>query len=86
MPRWNPPIQEIIDPIHLDADNLISCLPSGTTLVQNDELPTKPPPPVYWRLKRLDASADVLDYWIRSTQQWDLEGIESDLKLCLENS
>jgi hypothetical protein len=59
-----------------------SCMSSGT---KQSELPTVPPPHQYWRLKKLDHSASVMDYWIKSTQQWDIDGIESDIAVSLAN-
>ncbi len=53
-----------------------SSMPQGTTQA---DLPTIPPPTQYWRLKKIDQSANVMDYWIKSSQQWDIEGIESDI-------
>jgi len=54
-----------------------TCMGSAGT--RQDELPTIPPPSQYWKLKKLDHSANVMDYWIKSCQQWDIEGIESDI-------
>lgn len=53
-----------------------SSMPQGTTQA---DLPSIPPPIQYWRLKKIDQSANVMDYWIKSSQQWDIEGIESDI-------
>lgn len=53
-----------------------SSMPPGTT---QSDLPSIPPPIQYWRLKKIDPSANVMDYWIKSSQQWDIEGIESDI-------
>ena len=53
-----------------------SSMPPGTTQA---DLPTIPPPIQYWRLKKIDNTANVMDYWIKSSQQWDIEGIESDI-------
>ena len=61
------PVQEIAIP---------SSMPQGTTQA---DLPSLPPPIQYWRLKKIDQSANVMDYWIKSSQQWDIEGIESDI-------
>ena len=48
------------------------------------DLPTSPPPAIFWRLKKLAPSANVMDYWIKAENAWDLEGIESDLDLELQ--
>jgi len=56
----------------------------GPTTRQSD-LPTSPPPPQFWALKKLDASANVMDYWIRAEKVWDLEGIQSDLSLSADD-
>ncbi len=52
----------------------------GPTTRQSD-LPTSPPPAQFWVLKKLDASANVMDYWIKAEKVWDLEGIQSDITL-----
>ena len=50
------------------------------------DLPTIPPPQQFWVLKKLDASANVMDYWIKSDKAWDIEGIESDIALSSEQA
>ncbi|KAF4677436.1 hypothetical protein FOL47_001648 [Perkinsus chesapeaki] len=45
------------------------------------ELPTTCPPFEFWLLKKLDKSVCVFDYWVRSSECWDTEGILSDLSL-----
>ena len=52
---------------------------------RHSDLPTSPPPPQFWVLKKLDASANVMDYWIRAEKVWDLEGIQSDITLSLDS-
>ena len=57
-------------------------IPSGMPLsTTHEELPTIVPPLEYWKLKRLDNSANVMDYWIKSSQEWDIRGLESDAQL-----
>lgn len=57
-------------------------IPSGMPQsTKHADLPTVPPPSEYWKLKRLDHSANVMDYWIKSSQEWDISGLESDAKL-----
>ena len=46
------------------------------------DLPTIPPPQVFWRLKKLDMTANAMDYWIKSDNAWDVDGILSDIELC----
>lgn len=48
------------------------------------DLPTCPPPHEYWKLKKIDPSANVMDYWIKSSQEWDIDGIESDIAVCVQ--
>ena len=48
---------------------------------RQSDLPTSPPPAQFWILKKLDASANVMDYWIKAEKAWDLEGIQSDISL-----
>ena len=45
------------------------------------DLPTTPPPQVFWRLKKLDPTANVMDYWVKTENAWDLDGILSDIDL-----
>jgi hypothetical protein len=62
-------------------------IPSGMpTSTKQSDLPCSPPPPEYWKLKKLDPSANVMDYWIKSSKEWDLEGIESDIAVCVRES
>ncbi len=58
-----------------------SCMPADS---KQSDLPTSPPPFQYWRLKKLDPTANVMDYWIKSSQEWDIDGIESDITVCLQ--
>ena len=66
------------------SDDEEIAIPSGMdpSTTQAD-LPTLPPPPQYWKLKKLDNSANVMDYWIKSSQEWDIDGIESDITVSL---
>lgn len=57
--------------------------PTGGDSKQSD-LPTIPPPHEYWKLKKIDPTANVMDYWIKSSQEWDIDGIESDIAVCLK--
>lgn len=56
-----------------------SGMPATTTI---SDLPTTPPPVQYWKLKKLDPSSNVMDYWIKSSHEWDIDGIESDIAVC----
>jgi hypothetical protein len=58
-------------------------IPSGMPPnTKQGDLPTIPPPPAYWKLKKLDPAANVMDYWIKSRHEWDIDGIESDIAVC----
>jgi hypothetical protein len=78
--------EEDMDDMYGNFGSKDIAIPSGMreTTTQAD-LPTVPPPPQYWKLKQLDHSANVMDYWIKSTQQWDIEGIESDIAVSLSS-
>jgi hypothetical protein len=68
------------------SDDEEIAIPSGMPpTTKATDLPTTPPPSQYWKLKKLDPSANVMDYWIKSTQEWDLDGIESDISVCLND-
>jgi hypothetical protein len=78
--------QSIVTPSPSDDEDHIavpSAMPAST---KHGDLPTQPPPIKYWKLKKLDNSANVMDYWIRSSQEWDIDGIESDIAVCLGTS
>jgi|LauGreDrversion4_2_1035121.scaffolds.fasta_scaffold367142_2 hypothetical protein len=63
-------------PVEAQEIAIPSSMAPGTT---QSDLPSIPPPIQYWRLKKIDHTANVMDYWIKSSQQWDIEGIESDI-------
>ena len=66
------------------SDDEDIAIPSGMPpSTKRSDLPSLPPPPQYWKLKKLDPSANVMDYWIKGSNEWDLEGIESDVSVCL---
>jgi hypothetical protein len=58
-----------------------SSMPPGT---KQADLPTSPPPLIFWRLKKLDPSTNVMDYWVKGVG-WDEQGIASDLALTKGN-
>lgn len=69
------------------SDDEEIAIPSGMpSTTKISDLPNIPPPPQYWKLKKLDSSSNVMDYWIKGSQEWDLDGIESDISLCLDQS
>ena len=79
------PSQPVIFPSPSDDEDI--AIPSGMPpSTRQSDLPTIPPPPQYWRLKKLDPSANVMDYWVKSSQQWDIDGIESDIAVSMEES
>jgi hypothetical protein len=49
---------------------------------RQSDLPTSPPPQAFWRLKKLDPTANAMDYWVKAHDCWDAEGIISDIALC----
>jgi hypothetical protein len=49
---------------------------------RQSDLPTSPPPGVFWRLKKLDPTANAMDYWVKGDDGWDVDGILSDIDLC----
>ena len=64
------------------SSDAVVAIPSGMPLTtSSSDLPSIPPPRQYWQLKRLDNSANVMDYWIKNSQEWDISGLESDVKL-----
>jgi hypothetical protein len=66
------------------SDDEEIAIPSGMPpSTRMSDLPTTPPPSQYWKLKKLDPSAHVMDYWIRSSHGWDIDGIESDISVCI---
>jgi hypothetical protein len=72
----------ILLPSPSDDDDI--AIPSGMPpSTKRNDLPSIPPPAQYWKLKKLDPSANVMDYWIKASHEWDLEGIESDVSVCL---
>ena len=73
----------LISPSDDEEIAIPSGMPSTTKI---SDLPTVPPPLQYWKLKKLDPSSNVMDYWIKSSQEWDLDGIESDISLCLDQT
>lgn len=74
----------IMVPSPSDDDDI--AIPSGMPpSTRQIDLPSVPPPAQYWRLKKLDPSANVMDYWIRSTREWDIDGIESDISVSLKS-
>jgi hypothetical protein len=79
------PNRQVLIPSPSDDEDIAipSGMPASTKI---SDLPTVPPPSQYWRLKKLDATANVMDYWIRSSNEWDLDGIESDITVCLAQS
>ena len=75
----------IIVPSPSDDEDI--AIPSGMpSSTRHSDLPSLPPPSQYWKLKKLDPSANVMDYWIRSSREWDVDGIESDISVCLKAS
>ncbi len=50
------------------------------------DLPTSPPPQLFWRLKKLDPSANAMDYWVKADNGWDLDGIQSDYNLTFKST
>ena len=73
-PQYSPREEEIAIPSTL-----------GPSTRQSD-LPSSPPPIQFWKLKKLDLSANVMDYWVKSEKAWDIEGIESDIILSKKTS
>jgi hypothetical protein len=49
-----------------------SSMGSGT---RQSDLPTSPPPLAFWRLKKLDPSANAMDYWVKAENAWDVDGL-----------
>jgi hypothetical protein len=67
-------------PISSPSEDDDAAIPYGVdSTILHSELPTIPPPSQYWKLKKLDNTANVMDYWIKSSQEWDIDGIESDI-------
>jgi hypothetical protein len=71
-------------PLPSPADEEGIAIPSGMPAsTKQTDLPSIPPPKKYWKLKKLDPTANVMDYWIKSSQEWDIDGIESDIAVSL---
>lgn len=75
------PLRHVLVPSPSDDEDI--AIPSGMPAsTKQADLPTIPPPAAYWQLKKLDPSANVMDYWIKSRHEWDIDGIESDIAVC----
>lgn len=85
--RVSPQPHDVTIVVPSPSDDEDIAIPSGMpSSTRQIDLPSLPPPPQYWRLKKVDPSANVMDYWIRNSREWDIDGIESDISVTLKAS